>query len=106
MKTFEPTAVATWAKLVTEVAHCQVLLSVVLVVHWYSSDREPPGKRSAWLPIVVSRFVVVGVSKTPSQTAVLTPKRRASTVRMACEASTVMFTTAGGGSAVNETVST
>ena len=29
-----PTVVATWAKLVNDVAHCQVLLSVVLVAQW------------------------------------------------------------------------
>src|SRR6266516_801371 len=100
MKTCAAVAVATCANSSNEVAHCQVLLPVVLDRQWYSSESDPPGNRRAWFPISLRSEIVVGVSNTPSQTAAFTPKCRASTVRIDCAAFTLMFTTEGGGTAV------
>src|SRR5436190_17918562 len=106
MNTCAAVALATCANLSNDVAHCQVLFPLVFDCQWYSSEREPPGKRNAWFPISVSNEIVVCVSNTASHTAAFTAKCRASIVRTVCDASTAIFTVDGGGTAVRETSST
>src|ERR1043166_9619983 len=101
-----PVVRATFANASKLVAQVQVLLRVVFVCQWYSSDSDPPGNRRNWLLFSVSKLIVVWVLKKESQMAELTPNMRRSTVRTVAPAFTVKFTEAGGPAAFRTTSST
>src|SRR5882724_8449043 len=89
MNTWADVVKATLAKASKLVGQVQVLDRVVLVSQWYSSDKLPPGKRSACTDISCRPERVAVESKAESQIAVLIPNIRRSTVRITCDAFTV-----------------
>src|ERR1035441_3306578 len=101
MRACAPTLVATWTKLANEVTHRQVLVRLVSVLQWYSSESEPPGQRSIRVPISWSSEMVAGVSKLSSQMAVFTANHRESTDRTACVALRLRCDSAGAGADTN-----
>src|ERR1035437_3116116 len=101
MSACAPTLVATWTKLANEVTHRQVLVRLVSVLQWYSSESEPPGPRSIRVPSSRSSEMVEGVSKLLSQMAVFTANQRASTDRTAWVALRLKCDNAGAGTGTN-----
>src|SRR5664279_4630972 len=101
MSACAPTLVATWTKLAKDVTHLQVLVRLVSVLQWYSSESEPPGPRSNRVPISWSSEMVSGVSKLMSQMAVFTANHRASTARTAWVALRLKCDSAGAGTGTN-----
>src|SRR5215467_6887249 len=101
MKACASTLVATCTKFANEVPQRQVLVPLVFDAQWYSSEREPPGKRKMRVPISLSSEIVVGVSKLLSQMAVFNANHRVSAARIACVRFTFRCTTAGAGFGVS-----
>src|ERR1051325_5769054 len=96
-----PVVRATFANASKLVAQVQVLLRVVFVCQWYSSDSDPPGNRRNWLLFSVRRLIVVCELKFASQIAEFKPNIRRSTVRTVSPALTFKLTTAGGPDALS-----